>query len=257
MFYRTAGDEDNSPVILLHGIAGSGDTTWYGTYDALSENYYIIAPDLRGHGLSMKPEEDYTLSQMALDVIALMEVLEIEQAHLIAHSMGGGVALELYQLQPESVESLVLISTTANWQGYPQFQASFLLYPSVIRARNRLTGWDYENRVRANSITSDEVAPEYFEWIYQKRAFNDSEAFIAALNATKQYDATDIIDDVDVPLLVIYGAEDEVVPAQLQEDFIALTPGAEHVVIEDGDHYLQNERASTVNPEILAFLNAH
>jgi len=96
------------PVILLHGYAMNIDISWRnnGVIDALAENYRVIGMDFRGHGLSGKPHDvDAYGTEVAKDVLRLMDHLEIEKAHLVGNSMGAFVALHLAIHYPERFRS--------------------------------------------------------------------------------------------------------------------------------------------------------
>lgn len=106
-FMRGQGE----PVILLHGFIFSAKSNWIdgGVFEALSQDYRVVALDLRGHGKSGKPHDagSYGL-EMINDVVRLMDHLKIERAHLIGYSLGGILALKLIEVAPERLLSLVL-----------------------------------------------------------------------------------------------------------------------------------------------------
>lgn len=100
-----------SPVLLVHGLHGSGATNWTlpGITAALAKAHRVIVMDCRGHGKSDKPqtEADYG-EKMVDDVIALLNHLDIRKAHLAGYSMGGMIAMKTAVLHPERVQSLLL-----------------------------------------------------------------------------------------------------------------------------------------------------
>jgi len=110
--YREAGDPDSdAPVILLlHGIAGSGQT-WESVMASLGARHRVIAPDLLGHGESAKPRGDYSLGSYASAVRDLMTALGHDSATVVGHSLGGGVAMQFAYQFPERLERLVLVSS--------------------------------------------------------------------------------------------------------------------------------------------------
>ncbi|MGB3734720.1 MAG: alpha/beta fold hydrolase, partial [Ilumatobacter sp.] len=74
--YRRAGDPENEPLLLIHGLAGSSKT-WDATIDDLAASHDVIAPDLLGHGESAKPRGDYSLGAFASglrDMLAMLDV---------------------------------------------------------------------------------------------------------------------------------------------------------------------------------------
>ena len=95
------------PLVLLHGLFGSGDN-WFGVAPKLAEKFHVLAPDLRNHGHSPHHAEmDYPL--MAADVEKFFAAQKIESAHVIGHSMGGKVAMQLALDFPARVKKLVVV----------------------------------------------------------------------------------------------------------------------------------------------------
>ncbi|MEJ2372179.1 MAG: alpha/beta fold hydrolase [Gemmatimonadales bacterium] len=101
---------DGEAVVLLHGFSLSAEANWSltGLLDSLPQEYRMLALDQRGHGRSDKPHdpEAYGL-EFVEDVIRLLDALEIETAHVVGYSMGGGVALRLAAHHPDRVRSVV------------------------------------------------------------------------------------------------------------------------------------------------------
>src|SRR5579884_1884616 len=106
--YLTGGS--GFPVVLIHGI-GSDATIWRHTLHALAPHFTVYAPDLLGCGLSDKPDITYTIDELAASVSDFMDAAGIERAHIIGHSLGGGVALKLHTLQPERFARLGLVAS--------------------------------------------------------------------------------------------------------------------------------------------------
>jgi len=106
--YRLMGD--GPPLLLLHGI-GDSSKSWRPLLPRLAERYTVIAPDLLGHGQSDKPRADYSVAAYANGMRDLLEVLGIDRATVVGHSLGGGVAAQLTYQYPDRVERLVLVAT--------------------------------------------------------------------------------------------------------------------------------------------------
>lgn len=97
-------------LLLLHGI-GDSSAAWAPLMPALGERFTVVAPDLLGHGASDKPRADYSVAAYANGVRDLLDVLGIERATVVGHSLGGGVAAQACYQYPHRFERLVLVST--------------------------------------------------------------------------------------------------------------------------------------------------
>jgi pimeloyl-ACP methyl ester carboxylesterase len=105
--FRIAG---SGPVILLiHGI-GDNSTTWEMVQARLAQRFTVIAVDLLGHGQSDKPRADYSTAAYANGMRDLLSVLDIERVTVVGHSLGGGVAMQFAYQFPQLVERLVLVA---------------------------------------------------------------------------------------------------------------------------------------------------
>jgi pimeloyl-ACP methyl ester carboxylesterase len=104
--YRMAGS--GPVVVLLHGI-GDNSGNWLDAIADLARDHTVIAPDLLGHGRSDKPRADYSLAAYANGLRDLLDVLGIERATFVGHSLGGGVAMQFAYQFPKRVERLVLV----------------------------------------------------------------------------------------------------------------------------------------------------
>ena len=101
-------DNDDVPIILLHGLSATADT-WKLVAEHLYQSYHVIAFDLRGHGLSDQPANGYDLVTIAEDVIRGMAALGLGQVALVGHGWGARVALPLAARHPALISHLILV----------------------------------------------------------------------------------------------------------------------------------------------------
>ncbi|MFD0022272.1 alpha/beta fold hydrolase [Streptomyces sp. NPDC058382] len=113
--YRTWGDPFGSPVVLLHGLAGSA-ASWEAAGRLLGEQWRVYALDLRGHGESDWPDE-YDFEVMTEDLLGFLDACELDRVGLVGHDMGGAVALLFAEEHADRVERLVLVETPPPFPG--------------------------------------------------------------------------------------------------------------------------------------------
>jgi pimeloyl-ACP methyl ester carboxylesterase len=121
--YTTEGQ--GQPALLIHGFGSSLERTWrkHGIIQALAEDYYVIALDLRGHGKSDKPHEvnQYGL-ELVEDIVRLLDHLKIEKAHIVGYSLGGNITVKLLTLHPDRLLTATLGGSAGFEKGH-HFQA--------------------------------------------------------------------------------------------------------------------------------------
>ncbi|NEO16800.1 MULTISPECIES: alpha/beta hydrolase [unclassified Moorena] len=101
-------NQGQTPLLLLHGLADHG-LVWSSLGDYLAPNYHIVAPDLRGHGESSKPDQGYTFDDHIADLEALMDHLAWSSAHILGHSWTGKLVPIWAKQNPSRLRSLILV----------------------------------------------------------------------------------------------------------------------------------------------------
>ena len=132
MYYEVHGSGD--PVVLLHGSFMTITNNWTQWIGELAKTRKVIAVEMQGHGRTADIKRDFTYENLADDVAALLDHLEIPRADLIGYSMGGGVAMQCAIRHPEKVRKVVSISAVFRYDGwvkealdmYPQLTAEAL-----------------------------------------------------------------------------------------------------------------------------------
>lgn len=147
--FKTFGNPWHAPVVILHGMFGTLDN-WQTVAKLLSERYCVYILDLRNHGRSPQ-SEDFGYKIMARDVAEFLDGQGLREAHIIGHSMGGKVAMELALSAPDVVESLVVVDIAPKtYTGHHEavFQGMFALDPPKLASRqeaeNTLNGFDLD-----------------------------------------------------------------------------------------------------------------
>lgn len=248
--YSVSG-EGETTVYLLHGAYGSKEY-WRFTSKALVDaGYRVIAWDAPGYGVSPAPEK--------LTIAFLAEVLNRLISHtrsacnvVLGHSMGGTVAQKAYDLAPAHIDALILSETahTFNHSG-PEWQAEFLRTRVAPLTQGRGIA-QYAPQLLRTMMGPGACGPIVDHVLYNIRLMDDK-GFQAAIGATSQFLAEDIIARVKVPLLCIAGELDATCPAHVMQKMAALGHGEFHEMKGVG-HYGWAERPDEYHAVLLDFL---
>lgn len=221
LYYKTYGQGE--PLLLLHYWSGSSQM-WKEHVEILKENYKVIIPDLRGHGKSKANLENFTMKLAAKDIIKLLDQLKIDKVKAIGVSYGGFVLLNMATIQPDRIESMILVAT-----------APYL----SIKARDYMQRYSWHNiskRSKQNLI---------------KRHNNDSLQAKALMTTFNSFVTNDTIVNFTPPLLasiraktlVVAGENDYLGPKlafemheNIPESHIWIVPNAGHAGPVTGSH---------------------
>lgn len=248
------------PLILIHGLSSS-TYSWKDVFEPLAKNYRVIAVDLKGFGFSGKPDGDYTRRAQAILVAHLLDYLKIDQAWLAGNSMGGEVALNFALQNPQRVAGLILIDSAgvsvpnANsvTPGYarvpfvgPVLIALALTSDSLVRRGLERSFYD------GAKVTDERVAAYY-------RPLKTRGGQLGSLRARTQWGLFPIEPDlnkINSPTLIIWGAEDALIPLAAGRKMNSLIKDSKLVILEKCGHVPQEELPERVLDEMTKFIEA-
>jgi 3-oxoadipate enol-lactonase len=227
-------------VVLLHGFPFDR-SMWREQARALSDTCRVIAPDLRGQGETPLGDGALTMGEMAEDVVALLDELNVGRAVLGGLSMGGYVAFEFYRRFPERVGALVLADTR------PQADTDEARRTREENAQRVLReGMGPLTDSMLPKLLSDatrESRPDVVERVRAMMLGTEPEGAAAALRAMAvRRDQTELLASVDVPTLIVVGGEDSITPPSDAEAMAAEIEGARLVRLEGAAHLSNVER---------------
>jgi len=242
--YTRRGTADNA-VLLIHGFGGDLDN-WLFNAEALSENATVYALDLPGHGQSTKSVPEPTVEGLAKAVLAFMDTVEIDKAHLVGHSLGGAVAIELARQAKGRVKSLTLINSAGLG---PDINMDYIDGFISSTSRRDLKP-ALENLFADGSLVSRQMVDDLLKY---KRLDGVGDALNALregifTNGKQATNLSDALKSAGVPVLVIAGAEDKIIPLAQAKN----VTGAKVEIIEGAGHMPQMEQAGKVNALIKA-----
>jgi pimeloyl-ACP methyl ester carboxylesterase len=247
--YLEAGE---GPVMLLiHGIAGTCEN-WREVLEPLARHHTVIAPDLPGHGASQAGAGDYSIGALASGLRDLLLSLGHERATVVGHSLGGGVAMQLAYQYPEMLERLVLVSSGGlGPEVSPILRAAALpgadLFISVTAGTGQKVGSTLARGLAAVGLRPNadvaEVARGYasLEDPVRRAAFLDTLRAVVGTRG-QRVDASDRLYLAEaVPVLIVWGARDSIIPVRHAEDAAQAIPGSRLEVFGDVGHLPQLE----------------
>ena len=249
-----------APLVLVHGFMAS-TSDWKDVLPLVSNRFHVIALDLKGFGFTAKPSGGYTLATQAGLVVRLLDHLKIDKAVLCGQSMGGNVVLHVAVQHPERVNALILVDSAGL---------------NIIQGKGRgaapgFTRWPVIGPlVTALALSSDAVVRDGLRKIYYHKAEVTEErvatchrvlktkAGLRAAMATQALESTDLAESVigslGQPTLVIWGAQDQLIPLDAAKRFSALIRGSQLVVFEQCGHAPQVEMPGRFAKEVSEFL---
>jgi pyruvate dehydrogenase E2 component (dihydrolipoamide acetyltransferase) len=235
-----------TPVLLLHGFAADLNA-WMFVQPALAIHRRVLALDLPGHGASAKQVGAGDAAVMADAVLAAMDALGLKRAHLVGHSLGGGVAAAVAMLQPARVASLALIAPA----GFgPDINAGFIDGLATAERRKDIAAL-LALLVADPSLVSRAMVDDVLRY---KRLDGVADALRAIANAWfpggSQHFSAAPLAGLAMPLQVIWGAEDRIIPAT----HARAIPRAEVHVLPGTGHLPHMEHAADVTRLIERFL---
>lgn len=256
------------PVLLANGLGGSWKA-WTHQIAYLSDRYRFVSWDYRGlYRSGMPPDPDaLRVPDHTRDAIAILDAEGMDRISVFGWSMGVQVALEMFREVPDRIASLVLINGVAGrpWETVMNVRAMARVLPPLIRSVRRvpkITGavtrrvahWPemvtWAKRMGLAGRTLDE---DLWAELAGSFADLDMDVYMHTLDLLGDHDASDVLEDVDVPTLVIAGDRDLFTPRRAAERMVRRIPGAELMVVPGGTHYVAVEYPELVNLRVEKF----
>lgn len=242
--YARSG-ESGPVVVLVHGIA-SRAAQWHQVMTLLGDGFQVIAPDLLGHGLSAKPRTDYSLGAQACGLRDLLAALGHDRITLVGHSLGGGIAMQFAYQFPERVERLALVDAGGlGPEVSPFLRAAALpgseyvlpfLACSPVRAvgrfLDRLIGGHLPATVHETMVSFGSLGDPA-----TREAFVHTARSVIDIRGQRVDGRDRLYLAVDLPLLVVWGARDAIIPLEHGLGVAEAVPTARLEVFEDAGHF--------------------
>jgi pimeloyl-ACP methyl ester carboxylesterase len=245
-------ERGSGPVLLfVHGFP-LDRRMWIGQLSGLAKIRRCVAVDLRGHGLSGidDPDPKFSMDLFADDLAATMDELGVDKVDLCGLSMGGYVAFAFWRNYRERVRSLILCDTKADADN-DEGKAGREKTAQLVREQ----GMEALHEGLAPKLLASNPKPEDQQLL--KDLFLAQPAAVIAADALAMRDRPDSTPDlagIDVPVLVVHGEEDNLMPIDVGRSLAEKIPGATFAGIPSGGHMAPMENAAAANEAMTAFL---
>lgn len=252
IYYEVHGS--GPPLITAAGLGGAG-SFWNPQIQAFAPHFQIVLHDHRGTGKSSRDLINYSVPQMARDVLELADGLGIERFHFAGHSTGAAIGQEIALRDPDRLLSAVLCSGWARRD--PWFSRCFATRATLLRQAGP------EAYVKAQGlfifppwwVSANESKLQAMEEA-QLSHFPPTEIVLSRIAAITAYGPAEELGAVRVPALVVCADDDHLTPPHLSLDMHRLIPGSELAILPTGGHFNTVTRPEEFNETVLGWLQA-
>jgi pimeloyl-ACP methyl ester carboxylesterase len=231
---------EGEPLLLLHGGLGIGDD-WRHVFPSDLPGYRLIVPDLRGHGRSTSPPQEFTFRACASDVWELLQYLQIDRVKAIGMSLGAKTLLHLATAHPPCVEAMVLVSATPRFpdplrEAAARFTRDALAQLPVAE----------RDRLRTRHVHGDEQIARLYDMTRSFATSHDDMAFTATS-----------LGSITARTLIVHGDHDPLYPVELAVELFRGIPASALWIVPNGGHGpIFGDKAAPFRSQALAHLNS-
>jgi 3-oxoadipate enol-lactonase len=246
---HTISGRPDGPVVVLANSLGATWEMWDPNLADLEQHFRVVRFDTRGHGRSPVPAGPYAIDDLADDVIALLDTLDVDQAHFVGLSLGGMTGLRLAARNPSRVDRLVVLCTGARldpreaWTdrgATVRTSGTAAVAEAVVRRWFTLAWLDAHPQVRKESEEMVGSTP--------------AEGYAACCEAIATMDLRSDLPAITAPTLAIAGADDPATPPLQLERIADSVAHGKLIVVPGSAHLASAERPDVVTPAVIAHL---
>ena len=247
--YHVIDGPEDAPALLLGPSLGTSTDVWERNIGPLAERFRVIRYDHRGEGRSPEPPGPYEIADLGRDVLALMDRLWIERAHVGGVSLGGMVAMWIGAHAPDRVDRIVPMCTSAHMPDAPWAERA-----AAVREAGSTE--PIADTVVRNWLTPDYAAGHRDDraWLRGLLTASPPEGYANCCEAIERMDLRDELPHVEAPTLVISASDDPSTPPEHQRVIADLIPGARLETIDDAAHLANVQHPDLVNDLIIDHL---
>lgn len=259
LHFRDEGPRDDpEPIVLLHGTADSLHT-WDAWAEGLRTQRRVIRFDLPAFGLTgPSPDGDYSIAAYTRWVVQVLDALGVQHCVLVGNSLGGQIAWETAVAQPHRISKLVLVDAA----GYPIAAHSVPIGFTLARLPGMRLLMEHvlprgviQSSVRNVYGDPAKVTPELVDRYYELTLRTGNRAALGQRFAQMKPSNTEALKTLRLPTLIIWGAQDKLIPLDNAQQFERDIAGSKLVVFDDLGHVPQQEDPQRSLEALRTFLN--
>jgi 3-oxoadipate enol-lactonase len=247
--YAVVTGRADGPVVVLSNSLGSTHRMWDPQLDALEKLFRVVRYDTRGHGASPVPDGPYVIDDLADDLVALLDRLGVERAHLVGLSLGGMTAMRVAARNPDRVDRLTLLCAGAQLPpaaGWIERATTVRAHGSVAVAAAVVERW-----FTAAFLS---VHPDIRATHEAMVAATPAEGYAACCEAIAALDLRDDLAAIVAPTLAIAGADDPATPPAKLAEIVAGVKDGHLRVVPKAAHLANAEQPGIITPAIIEHL---
>ena len=252
MAYRIDGaaDKPDAPVVILSNSLMSNYTMWDDTLPALADRFRVLRYDTRGHGQTEVTPGPYTIPLLAEDLVALMDALNIDKAHLVGLSMGGMICSYVGANFPDRVLSLGLCDTASEMPPRAMWDERMAMARAqgiAGLAEGTLKRWFVADFIARN--------PEKIEHVEQMILTTPLEGYLGCASAVRDMMQTTMLLNIKAPTLILSGRQDPVCTVAQGTVLHRMIDGSRMEIIDNAAHLSNIEQPAEFNRILRGFLD--
>ncbi|MBD0022284.1 3-oxoadipate enol-lactonase [Gordonia pseudamarae] len=239
----------DGPTVVLSNSLGSDRRMWDAQLPELEKHFRVVRYDTRGHGRSPVPDGAATIDDLADDLIALLDRLDIASCHLVGLSLGGMTAMRVAMRVPARVDRMVLLCTGAQLPP----RSGWIERAALVR--------EHGTSAVAESVVGRWFTPSYLESEPDRRRFYEamvaatpSAGYAACCEAIADLDLREGLSSITAPTLSIAGADDVATPPAKLEEIVSAIPDARLLVVPESAHLANAQQPQIITPAIIDHL---
>lgn len=254
LHFDLLGPENAPLVCLAHSLSSDGGIWAEQVSPLLAAGWRVLRPDMRGHGGSAAPPAPYAMSELAGDVIAVLDALGVEKMHFVGLSIGGMIGQVLALDHPGRLHSLMLTGTSPKAVPGPPD-----MWPTRFAAIRTAGSVAPLADATMERWFTDAFRPGHgqrWQQVWNTIAGTSPEGYIGGAEAIIAFDVLDRLPEVRMPTLVVCGDDDPGTPAQGNRQIASLIPGARYQEIARARHIPMVEHPSLFARILLGWLES-